>query len=256
MWRAKAKSRSAATRNSSKLTRVCGTRGLSLLLVLCGTWGCAAPRPAPAPAAQSRTLSETDQVIEDVLSDMRLVESSQPQPKPRASAAASGLPRDADSFDADRERIRATVSQWPHGTGATLRFLKEATGERLSLIFVDDASPEFDRAASTWTAKTQARVSGGKVVGHFLVRLTSLRPGRYRGDDHTKEVEMGVLMGNPTWNARDPETAWSSNRESWCEVQLSSDAENVIEGNFRARLVDNKGTGFINIDSGYLFIKR
>ena len=137
-----------------------------------------------------------------------------------------------------------------------MRFLKEATGERLSLIFVDESPPAFDTGSSVWTVQTKARVSGGKVVGHFVLLLKKLQPGKYHGDDHTSEVTMGVLMGNPTWEAQNPETAWSMNRESWCDLELTLTSENALEGNFRGRLVDNKGTGFINIESGFLFIKR
>jgi hypothetical protein len=46
------------------------------------------------------------------------------------------------------------------------------------------------------------------------------------------------------------------NSESWCDVQLQPAGQSGIEGSFRARLVDNKGSGFIQVESGYLFIKR
>jgi hypothetical protein len=179
-------------------------------------------------------------------------------PTPVASAANSPakLPSDADSFNDDRERIRASVAQWDHGTGATLRFLKEATGEKLSLIFVDETAPIFKSDASMWMIQSIARVTGGKIVGHFVLFLKDLKAGKYRGDDHTKEAVMAVLMGESSWDGQNPETAWSVNRESWCEVILRRSADEGIEGDFKARLVDNKGTGFINIDSGYLFIKQ
>jgi len=186
---------------------------------------------------------------------MRALESAEAKSSNARSPVT--VPLDADSFDADRERIRASVSRWAHGTGATLRFLKEATGERLSLIFVDEASPTFDAQASVWTIQTKAQVAGGKVVGHFVLLLDSLQPGKYRGDDHVKAVRMGVLMGEPAWDAQNPETAWSFNRESWCDIEISSpSSDGAIESNFRGRLVDNKGTGFINIESGFLFMKR
>ena len=179
-----------------------------------------------------------------------------------ASIKSSGAPAPAtlpiadDSFNDDRERIRASVAKWEHGTGATLRFLKETTGEKLSLIFVDESAPQFKADAGMWMIQASARVTGGKIVGHFVLLLKDLRAGKYRGDDHTKEAIMAVLMGESSWDAQNPETAWSVNRESWCEVFLRSTADAAIEGEFRARLVDNRGTGFINVDSGYLFMKR
>ena len=219
-----------------------------------GTCQCSSPKLATAPASKNNHLDETDQIIDSLLGDMRRIES----PTPAASAANPPAKQSsaADSFNDDRVRIRASVAQWDHGTGATLRFLKEATGEKLSLIFVDETAPIFKSDAGMWMIQSMARVTGGKIVGHFVLFLKDLKAGKYRGDDHTKEAVMGVLMGETSWDGQNPETAWSVNRESWCEVILRRLSDGGIEGDFRARLVDNKGSGFINIDSGYLFIKQ
>lgn len=229
-------------------------RHVLITFVLGGTCQCSSPKPATAPAPKNTHLDETDQIIDSLLSDMQRVES----PTPVASTAnpSAKLTTAADSFNDDRERIRASVAQWDHGTGATLRFLKEATGEKLSLIFVDETAPIFKSDAGMWMIQSIARVSGGKIVGHFVLFLKDLKAGKYRGDDHTKEAVMGVLMGESSWDGQNPETAWSVNRESWCEVILRRSPDDGLEGDFKARLVDNKGTGFINIDSGYLFIKQ
>lgn len=197
---------------------------------------------------------ETTQLIDSLIGDMHALESA--RVKRAETARPSAPPSDADSFDADRERIRASVSKWQHGTGATLRFLKESTGDRLSLIFVDDSAPRFDLETSAYTIDAKARVSGGKVVGHFYLLLKDLRPGKYHGDDHTKGAIMGVLMGDTSWDAQNPEAALSVNRESWCDVELHATANGELEGSFRARLVDNRGAGYINVESGFLFIKR
>ncbi len=229
-------------------------RHILVAFVLAGTCQCSSPKLAPAPVPKSGHRDETDQIIDSLLSDMQRVES----PRPAASAAnpPAKLPSAADSFNDDRERIRASVAQWDHGTGATLRFLKEATGEKLSLIFVDETAPIFKSDANMWMIQSIARVTGGKIVGHFVLFLKDLKAGKYHGDDHTKEAVMAVLMGESNWDGQNPETAWSVNRESWCEVTLRRASDGGIEGDFKGRLVDNKGTGFINIDSGYLFIKQ
>ena len=166
------------------------------------------------------------------------------------------LSGNADSFDEDRARIHASVSQWEQGSGAALRFVKQSTGEKLSLIFVDETAPGYQSETNMWMIQATARVDGGKVVGHFVLFLKDLRAGRYRGDDHSKDAIMAVLMGESKWDGENPETAWSVNGESWCEVQLRPPDKSGIEGDFRARLVDNKGSGYIQVESGYLFIKQ
>ena len=263
----KANSQSVATLSSTEsvryvLTNIWPTltrtpslfRVLLLVFVFCGTWNCAPARPTPPPQAPQGPEDETDQIINSLLSERDGAKAAVPKSnapdQPTASASAT------DSFDNDQERIRTSVSKWDHGTGATLRFLKETTGEKLSLIFVDETAPLFKPDAGLWMIQATARVTGGKIVGHFMLFLKDLRAAKYRGDDHTKEAIMAVLMGEQTWDGQNPETAWSVNRESWCEVVLRKTAGNGVEGDFKARLVDNKGTGYINIDSGYLFIKQ
>ncbi len=250
---------SRTRRNTSDNSQLCakwpGILGfLPLTLVIGGTWCCSSPRPAAAPAARKDNSDETDQIINALLSDMERAETA--SPKASSSNPPAPLPSNADTFNDDRERIRSSVAKWDHGTGATIRFLKEDTGERLSLIFVDETAPLYKGDPGMWMIQSTARVTGGKIVGHFVLFLKDLRSGKYRGDDHTKDAVMAVLMGEPSWDGQNPETAWSVNRESWCEVSLRKMANEGIEGDFRARLVDNKGTGFINIDSGYLFIKQ
>jgi hypothetical protein len=220
-----------------------------LTLVCCGTWGCRSPKPSAAPAPKQNP-DETDQIIDSLLGEMHQLESS------NRSETKAALSIATDTFDADRERIRGSVAKWEHGTGATLRFLKEATGEKLSLIFVDESAPAYKKDAGMYMIQATARVTGGKIIGHFVLLLKDLRAGTYRGDDHTKDAVMAVLMAETAWDGQNPETAWSINRESWCEVYLRSAADTGIEGEFRARLVDNRGTGFINVDSGYLFTKK
>ena len=223
-----------------------------LILVVGGTCQCRSPKPVAAPVAQKASGDETDQLIDSLLGEMNQLESA----KPRAEGTPPAPAIAADSFEADRERIRSSLAKWEHGTGATLRFLKEATGEKLSLIFVDETAPQYKPDEKMWMIQATARVTGGKIIGHFVLLIKDLRAGKYQGDDHTKDAVIGVLMGESKWDGQNPETAWSLNRESWCEVYLRAAPDGAIEGEFRARLVDNRGTGFINVDSGYLFIKK
>ena len=229
-------------------------RLLTYALFFGGTCQCRSTKPAATPASHKDSPDQTDQIINALLSDMQSAETASPTAS--SSSQPATLVTAADSFNDDKERIRSSVSKWDHGTGATIRFLKEATGEKLSLIFVDETAPLYKSDQGMWMIQSTARVTGGKIVGHFVLFLKDLRAGKYRGDDHTKDAVMAVLMGESSWDGQNPEAAWSVNRESWCEVSLRRKADEGIEGDFQARLVDNRGTGFINIESGYLFIKR
>jgi hypothetical protein len=229
-------------------------RALGSVLVVCAMGACSAPRTAAPPPAPRSQGDETDQIIDALLSDMKRVEAGT---APNSTGERpTRLNSNADSFDEDRARIRASVSQWEQGSGVALRFVKQSTGERLSLIFVDETAPGHQPETNMWMIQATARVDGGKVVGHFVLFLKDLRAGHYRGDDHSKDAIMAVLMGQSKWDGENPETAWSVNSESWCEVRLHAPDKSGLEGDLRARLVDNRGSGYIQVESGYLFIKR
>jgi hypothetical protein len=226
---------------------------LKLGLAVAFLWACGGPRPPSKPPASASPTDGTDQIIASLLTDLDQA------PAAKAGVSAQSLPAGAtspaDSYDEDRERIRSSVPRWDHGTGATLRFLKESSRERLSLIFVDETAPLYQEQAGLWMIQAAAHVTGGKVVGHFVLFLRDLRPGRYRGDDHTRDAVMAVLIGQARWDGQNPETSWSINRESWCEVVLRDAGNGSVDGEIRARLVDNRGTAYINVESGYLFIR-
>ena len=224
------------------------------IFVLGAAGACSAARPAAPVPPQPTSGDETDQIIATLLGEVKRVEATvTPAASREQLATTSG---ELDTFDKDRERIRTSLTQWNQGSAAALRFVKQSTGEKLSLIFIDETAPWFQSETNMWMIQATARVAGGKVVGHFVLFLRDLRAGHYRGSDHSKEAVMAVLIGDSHWDGENPETAWSMNSESWCDVQLQPAGKSGIEGNFRARLVDNKGSGFIQVESGYLFIKR
>lgn len=244
--------RSRQTTRSAVLARCLTVWGSVFVLGAAGA--CSASRPAAPAPPQSSSGAQTDHIIDALLGDMKRFEAgTTPVASREQLATPSG---ELDSFDEDRERIRTALTKWDQGSGAALRFVKQSTGERLSLIFIDETAPGYQSETNMWMIQATARVAGGKVVGHFVLFLKDLRPGRYRGSDHDKEAVMAVLVGNSHWDGENPETAWSMNGESWCDVQLQPAGQSGLEGNFRARLVDNKGSGYIQVESGYLFIKR
>lgn len=224
------------------------------MLVACVALGaCHGPTPSHTPVPPRTRDSETNQIIAALLTDMRTVSAPKPARGKRAAAEAESP---ADTFEEDRERIRSSMGQWAQGTGVALRFMKQSTGERLSLIFVDETAPLYQPETNMWVIQAAAHVTGGKVVGHLVLFLRNIKAGRYHGDDHQKEAVVGVLIGESTWNGESPQTAWSMNSESWCEVDLQPAAAGGFEGSIRAKLVDNRGSGYIQVESGYLFIRQ
>ena len=224
------------------------------IFVLGAAGACSAARPAAPVPPQASSGDETDHIIAALLVDVKRIEAGVTPVASREQLATTSS--ELDTFDKDRERIRTSLTQWNQGSAAALRFVKQSTGEKLSLIFIDETAPGYQSETNMWMIQATARVAGGKVVGHFVLFLRDLRAGHYRGSDHSKEAVMAVLIGDSHWDGENPETAWSMNSESWCDVQLQPAGQSGIEGNFRARLVDNKGSGYIQVESGYLFIKR
>jgi hypothetical protein len=226
---------------------------------------------AAGPAAEKRPASnaEADALIDRMLADLptgsgnarpapppataRPAAASDATPRPAAAPPASGP--SADSFDDDVRRIRETVPRWDNGTGLTARFLSEASGERMSLIYVDATPPEFNAGGGYWVIQAKAKVDG-QVAGHVLLLLKSLSPGRYEGSAQKKDVALASLLGAPAWEGRHPSTAWSANEGGWVELTLRESRGGDLEGSFRAKLVANDGRSYQTVESGYFYINR
>lgn len=161
----------------------------------------------------------------------------------------------SDTFNEDVLRIQETVPTWNNGTGIALKFLREQSGARVSLIYVDPTPPLLKQGADHWIIQGTAR-SKRQTLGHFVLLLKTLEPGRYRGSASDDAVVMSTSMESE-WRADDPDTTWSVNEDSWCELVLETgDDPSVLQGHFRGKLIDNQGTGFHTIESGYVFIKQ
>ncbi|MCU0682199.1 MAG: hypothetical protein MUF34_08090 [Polyangiaceae bacterium] len=252
----------------------------------CGGSSIAAPGPGPAtPAAHASNDEpaakrggsdrETDALIDRMLADLpgsgaghaptpspsppiARTSAATPAPAraPAASPARSAGSSAADSFDEDVRRIRETVPTWDNGTGISARFLSEASGERMSLIYVDTTPPEFNAGGGYWVVQARAKVNG-QVAGHMLFLMKSLSPGRYEGSPQKKDLVAASLLGAPTWEGRNPNAAWSANEGGWVELVLREGRNSTeLEGTFRAKLVANDGRSFQTVESGYFYIKR
>ena len=174
------------------------------------------------------------------------------KPRPdREVASASTGDRD-DTFTEDVDKIKSLVPGWDNGTGIGIRFLKESTGKRLSLIYVDPTPPEY-KPNKGWLIQGQAK-SNNKVLGHYLILLKNIAPGRYEGGPNKTDVVMASLL-DTTWKGDAPGAGWSINAGSYCEISLRpAKKSGHLEGDFRAKLVTNDGDSFVTIENGYVYI--
>jgi hypothetical protein len=163
-------------------------------------------------------------------------------------------PGSSDTFTEDVLRIQQVVPTWNNGTGIALKFLRESSGQRVSLIYVDPTPPVMQKDGDHWVIAATAKTAS-QTLGHFVLLLRELTPGHYRGSATEDAVMMSTSMATE-WDPSDPDTTWSRNNESWCELVLrAGDHPTTLEGQFRGKLSDNHGTGFHTIESGYVYIK-
>ena len=219
-------------------------------------------QPGQYPQQQQGTgNTSTEAMIGDLLRDIEpgAGQGQGPAPAPTQTVAPPGPPPGGgdrlDTFEEDIARIRQIVPGWDNGTGLSIKFLKESTGKRLSLIYVDPTPPAYKDGPGLWMIQAKA-TSGDTVIGWAVILLKSLAPGRYEGSPSKQDVVLAVCMGE-TWDGKNPETTWSINPGSYAEITLQPGrGPGDLEGNFRGKLVDNKGTGFHTIENGYVYINR
>jgi hypothetical protein len=210
------------------------------------------------PAAPGSSAASTEALIGELLSGIDAAqEVSATASTERLGAPPSDAPGGVrlDTFDEDIARIRQEVPRWDNGTGVTVKYLKESTGSRLSLIYVDPNPPSRSGRLGLWAIRLQAK-SRGRTFGHVLMLFRTLAPGRYEGSPASKDIVLAVSMAED-WEGTNPETTWSINPGSWVEMTLRPGrAPGDLEGDFRAKLVDNRGTAFHSIEAGYIYINR
>lgn len=239
---------------------------MTAALVAVGLMACGGATPSPnTPQSNNGDNQDSSALLAQILGDLpggsqTGASSSPPSEQPASQGARSSGSEGSsggklDTFDDDVARIKSKTPGWDSGTGIAIKFLGEASGERLSLIFVDPTAPEFKDDFGMWFIQGKAEGSG-KTLGNYVLLLKSLEAGRYECSPTKKDVIMSVAMA-PTWVGKDPETTWSINEGSWCELVLRKGrGANDLEGSFRAKLVNNEGSGFHTVESGYIYIRR
>lgn len=235
--------------------------------------------PSGTPAQQTsqtpppQRADSTEAIIGELLSNLDEKKSSpsaapNPSPSPvtapapearvqTTSATPSSVPSvvAGDSWASGVNEVKGRVPTWDNGSGVVIKFLKESTGERLSLIYVDPTPPVMHTASGHWIIQAKA-MSDGKPVGHVLLALKDLAPGRYEGAPDKQDVILAAQMAE-SWDGKNPETTWSTNTGSWCEITLRQGKNpGDLEGDFRGKLVDNSGSGYHTIEAGYIYINR
>ncbi len=179
--------------------------------------------------------------------------------EPTSSSTASSAPA-ADSSDGDfaskRDTIRRAAAAVDDGTAALASFVKESTGKRTVVAFVDLTAPEWKESAGLFVIVATAKTSDNTVLGHMMLGLPKLEPGVYEGSPSSKAAVLAVLLGEPKWDGKNPGASWSVNTGSYCKVTLRDAGSGNLEGEFSGKLVDNKGDQFVTIDTGYVFINK
>ncbi len=173
-----------------------------------------------------------------------------------ALATARPAPRN-DTFEPDVARIRAIIPSWATGFGASLRFVDLETAERTSFVFASDERPAQPPGSSRYQLTARALNDASEVIGHLMVLVDELTAGHFRGDAAHRGLDCGISLGkNPGFIAEAPDTSWSHNAESFCELTLRELPRGMLEGELRARLFDNQAKGFYEIDRGYVVVNR
>jgi hypothetical protein len=208
--------------------------------------------------ADASTAALLDKLLADTPSSGGRKDAPAPAPPPVAAPAAAHPAAHAtndDTFDDDTKRIQETVPTWDNGTGITARFLKEATGARISLIYVDATPPAFNKELNLWVIEAKAKVDG-KIAGTFAILMKDVAAGRHEGSPEKKSVIFISGFGEKL-DLKGNDTMWSTNKGSWCELVLRAGKKGKhLEGNFRAKLMSNDGQSFQSVESGYLYINQ
>lgn len=162
----------------------------------------------------------------------------------------------ADDFEAKKAKVRDVVSGWDEGSGIVIRFLKESTGERLSLIFGDATAPVWKDEPGLWIIQGLALADDDSVLGHVLLGLSDLRPGSYEGTHERSNAVLAVLLSDGQWNGQDPDACWSVNPNSFFRISLRDAGDGNLVGDFQGKLVSNDDNSYLTIDAGYIYINR
>ena len=137
-----------------------------------------------------------------------------------------------------------------------LRFVNEATGTPLTLLYADESAPQWDDDAQKWLILGHAQVDGEN-VSTIAVLLPELSAARFDGDDTKHGCVLGAAVGTSRWTPSDPSTAWSSNRGGSCEVELRAAARpGHLEGSIRGKLFANSGRDYFVVSAGYVYVAR
>jgi hypothetical protein len=157
-----------------------------------------------------------------------------------------------DQYDDTVKKVRQAMPNEPKGTAVVTRFLNEAKGTRISVLFFDDTSPIYKDKLKGHVIQAKA-TSDGKTIATISFLLRSFAPGRYECDGGNTVVGAAI---SDTWDPSAPGTYWSMNPNGQCELELHDGPNGDIEGTFRGKLVTNDANGYLLVENGYLYVKR
>ena len=173
------------------------------------------------------------------------------------AAPAAGVSSKLDTFDDDVKEVKARAASLREGVGIAVRFANETTGNRLSLGYLGPG-PQYSATLTPggmYLLAARASVAG-QPISSLALGLSALRPGHYLGSEIGKGCVVAHVLGS-SLDVTAEQAGWSLNSGGSCDVHLHQvKGSKDLEGDFTAKLVTNKGTGFFRIESGYVYIKR
>ncbi|MFI5299784.1 MAG: hypothetical protein ACHREM_16985 [Polyangiales bacterium] len=168
-----------------------------------------------------------------------------------------------DSGDA-REQFRVgakvvhdTMSKQDHGVGLIATYLVEKTEARTNFVYHSDTPPVWVEDATSWVVVSQGTDEKEVTNSILVLGLPQLKPGHYEGSDSRHEATLAASIGETKFEPKGPETSWSSNGGSWCEIEVkSANSRGDLEGSFKGKLMSNSGDSYYLIEQGYFYVRR
>lgn len=162
-----------------------------------------------------------------------------------------------DRFDESVEKVREIMPNEQKGTAVVLRLLNESVGNPVSVVYVDEAPPEYKEKLDGRLIIAKAQDGKTKqVFSNVAIFNKRWEPGEYECAGATGDVAIGVQMSE-SWNAEAPETYWTMNSGGACRLIVKEGAKlGDWELLFQAKVVKNDGSGSLLIRDGYAYVKR
>lgn len=162
-----------------------------------------------------------------------------------------------EEFKTGAKLVRETMSKQDHGVGLIATYLVEATQARTNFVYHSDEPPKWIEDATSWVVLSQGTDEKEQTSSILLMGLPQLKPGHYEGSDSRHEATIASSIGDATFLPKGPDTTWSSNEGSWCEIDVkAANSRGDLEGSFKGKLMSNDAKAYYLIEQGYFYVRR